>query len=135
MRSISILGSTGSVGDSTLKLLRQHRSEWRVEALTAHCSATKLAELAREFDAKIAVVSDESCLPELREALSGMMEFGAYRQLMGLLEHLRCVNCVNRAVTHGLYEPHGAEGRSSELTRPRWVVFACVENQIYSAFA
>ncbi|MCD1621546.1 1-deoxy-D-xylulose-5-phosphate reductoisomerase [Citromicrobium bathyomarinum] len=71
MRSISILGSTGSVGDSTLKLLRQHRSEWRVEALTAHCSATKLAELAREFDAKIAVVSDEACLPELREALSG----------------------------------------------------------------
>ncbi|MBB3032569.1 1-deoxy-D-xylulose-5-phosphate reductoisomerase [Alteriqipengyuania lutimaris] len=71
MRSISILGSTGSVGDSTLKLLRQHRDEWRVEALTAHCSATKLAALAREFDAKIAVVGDEACLPELRDALSG----------------------------------------------------------------
>ncbi|WP_370178288.1 1-deoxy-D-xylulose-5-phosphate reductoisomerase [Alteriqipengyuania sp.] len=71
MRSISILGSTGSVGDSTLKLLRQHREDWRVEALTAHCSAAKLAKLAREFDAKIAVVSDESCLPELRDALSG----------------------------------------------------------------
>ena len=71
MRSISILGSTGSVGDSTLKLLRKHRADWRVEALTAHCSAVKLAELAREFDAKIAVVSDEACLPELREALAG----------------------------------------------------------------
>ena len=71
MRSISILGSTGSVGDSTLKLLRQHRGDWQVEALTAHCSAGKLAELAREFDAKIAVVSDEACLPELREALAG----------------------------------------------------------------
>ena len=71
MRSISILGSTGSVGDSTLRLLREHREDWRVEALTAHCSAAKLAKLAREFDAKIAVVSDESCLPELREALSG----------------------------------------------------------------
>lgn len=71
MRSISILGSTGSVGDSTLKLLRQHRDEWRVEALTAHCSAAKLADLAREFDAKIAVVGDEACLPELREALAG----------------------------------------------------------------
>ena len=71
MRSISILGATGSVGDSTLKLLRQHRDDWRVEALTAHCSATKLAGLAREFDAKLAVVSDEACLPELREALAG----------------------------------------------------------------
>jgi len=71
MRSISILGATGSVGDSTLKLLRKHRSDWRVEALTAHCSASKLADLAREFDAKIAVVGDEACLPALREALSG----------------------------------------------------------------
>tara|TARA_B100000678_G_scaffold144787_1_gene120938 strand:+ start:1671 stop:2825 length:1155 start_codon:yes stop_codon:yes gene_type:complete len=71
MRSISILGATGSVGDSTLKLLRKHRDEWRVEALTAHCSVSKLAELAREFDAKIAVVGDEVCLPALREALSG----------------------------------------------------------------
>ena len=34
-----------------------------------------------------------------------------------------------------VFEPHGSEGRSSELTRPRWVVLACVENQIYSAFA
>lgn len=71
MRSISILGATGSVGDSTLKLLRKHRDDWRVEALTAHCSVSKLADLAREFDAKIAVVSDEACLPALREALSG----------------------------------------------------------------
>jgi len=71
MRSISILGATGSVGDSTFRLLREHRADWRVEALTAHCSAARLAELAREFDAKIAVVSDEACLPELREALAG----------------------------------------------------------------
>ena len=71
MRSISILGATGSVGDSTLKLLREHRADWRVEALTAQCSVAKLAELAREFDAKIAVVGDEACLPALREALAG----------------------------------------------------------------
>ena len=82
MRTISILGSTGSVGDSTLKLLRQHHDAWRVEALTAHCSAAKLAKLAREFDAKIAVVSDEACLPELREALagSGIEAAGAIRR-------------------------------------------------------
>ena len=71
MRSISILGATGSVGDSTFRLLRKHRADWRVEALTAQCSATKLAELAKEFDARIAIVGDEACLPELREALAG----------------------------------------------------------------
>ena len=68
-RSISILGATGSVGEQTLDLVRRNRDQWQVEALTANCSAKELAAFAREFDAKIAVVSDESCLPELREAL------------------------------------------------------------------
>jgi len=70
-RTISILGATGSIGDSTLDLIRRNRADWRVVALTAHCSAEKLAKLAIEFDAEIAIVSDESCLPELREHLAG----------------------------------------------------------------
>ena len=70
-RSISLLGATGSVGEQTLDLIRRNRDEWRVEALTANCSAQKLAQMAREFDAKLAVVGDKNCLPELREALSG----------------------------------------------------------------
>ena len=70
-RSLTILGATGSVGTSTLDLVRQDPSAWRVEALTANCSAKELAALAREFGAKLAVVGDEGCLPELREALAG----------------------------------------------------------------
>ncbi len=70
-RSISILGATGSIGASTLDLIRRNRDAWQVEALTANCSALDLAKLAVEFDAKVAVVGDESCLDELREALTG----------------------------------------------------------------
>ena len=70
-RTISILGATGSIGASTLDLIRRKREEWQVVALTANCQAGELARLAREFGAKVAVVADESCLPELREALSG----------------------------------------------------------------
>lgn len=70
-RSISILGATGSVGASTLDLVRRNRGDWRVVALTANCSARELAGLAREFDAELAVVGDEACLGDLREALSG----------------------------------------------------------------
>ncbi|MBM0170967.1 1-deoxy-D-xylulose-5-phosphate reductoisomerase [Altererythrobacter sp. C41] len=70
-RSISILGATGSVGASTLDLVRRNRDEWRVVALTANCSARELAALAREFEAEIAVVGDEACLSDLREALAG----------------------------------------------------------------
>jgi 1-deoxy-D-xylulose-5-phosphate reductoisomerase len=71
MRTISILGATGSVGASTLDLVRRNRAEWRVIALTANCNAAELAALAREFNAEIAVVGDEKCLPQLREALQG----------------------------------------------------------------
>jgi 1-deoxy-D-xylulose-5-phosphate reductoisomerase len=70
-RSITILGATGSIGASTLDLVRRNREAWRVEALTANCSAGELAALAWEFDAKLAVVGDEACLPDLREALDG----------------------------------------------------------------
>ncbi|NQZ45980.1 MAG: 1-deoxy-D-xylulose-5-phosphate reductoisomerase [Erythrobacter sp.] len=70
-RTISLLGATGSIGASTLDLIRHNRADWQVEALTANCSASALAQLAREFDARIAVVGDESCLPELRAALEG----------------------------------------------------------------
>jgi 1-deoxy-D-xylulose-5-phosphate reductoisomerase len=70
-RSISILGATGSIGASTLDLVRRHAADWRVVALTANCQALELARLAREFRAEVAVVADERCLPELREALAG----------------------------------------------------------------
>ena len=71
MRTISILGATGSIGASTLDLIRRERGKWRVVALTANCQARELAALAREFSAEVAVVADESCLRELREALAG----------------------------------------------------------------
>lgn len=70
-RSISILGATGSVGASTLDLIRRERDKWRVEALTANGNAKELAKLAREFGARLAVVADEAKLPELRDELAG----------------------------------------------------------------
>ena len=71
MRSISILGATGSVGASTLDLVRRQPGAWRIKVLTANCQAADLAALAREFSAEIAVVADEACLPDLRAALAG----------------------------------------------------------------
>ena len=70
-RAISILGATGSIGASTLDLVRRNRDQWRVVALTANGSAADLARLAREFSPEIAVLADETRLPELRDALAG----------------------------------------------------------------
>ena len=52
-RSISILDATGSVGGSTLDLIRRDREAWDVVALTAHTNVNDLARLAREFTATI----------------------------------------------------------------------------------
>lgn len=70
-RSISIFGATGSVGLSTLDLVRQHRSAFRVVALTANGNADALAALAREFGAEIAVVAEPDAYPALKAALAG----------------------------------------------------------------
>ncbi|WP_313434394.1 1-deoxy-D-xylulose-5-phosphate reductoisomerase [Novosphingobium sp.] len=71
MRTISILGATGSIGASTLDLVRRNPADWRVAALTANGNVTELARLAIEFSAELAVVADEARLPDLREALAG----------------------------------------------------------------
>jgi 1-deoxy-D-xylulose-5-phosphate reductoisomerase len=71
MRRISVLGATGSIGASTLDLIRRQPDLWQVVALSAHGNAGQLAALAREFRAEIAVVADERKLPELRAALAG----------------------------------------------------------------
>ncbi len=70
-RTLSIFGATGSVGLSTLDLVRQHRDVYRVVALTANNNATDLAKLAIEFAAQVAVVADEAAYPALKQALAG----------------------------------------------------------------
>ena len=71
MRSISILGATGSVGEQTLDLVRRNAESWKVTALTANSNVAELARAAREFRADIAVVADERYLGDLRDALAG----------------------------------------------------------------
>ena len=70
-RVVSVLGATGSIGDSTMDLLRRARDRYRVEALTAHSNVQALAKLAREFDIRFAAVADASRLGELQDALAG----------------------------------------------------------------
>ncbi|TCH97724.1 1-deoxy-D-xylulose-5-phosphate reductoisomerase [Roseococcus sp. SYP-B2431] len=67
-----VLGSTGSVGRSTLSLLAAARpGEFAVEALVAGKDAKTLAAQARAHGARLAVVADERAYPLLKEELSG----------------------------------------------------------------
>jgi 1-deoxy-D-xylulose-5-phosphate reductoisomerase len=70
-RSVTLLGATGSIGSSTVDLLRQESGRYRVEAVTAHRNAAALARLARELGARFAAVADPDAYGELKAELSG----------------------------------------------------------------
>ena len=70
-RTLSILGATGSIGTSTLDLVALHPDRFEIVALTAASRVVELAEAAHRFGARLAVIDDESLLPELRDRLSG----------------------------------------------------------------
>ena len=71
VRSVTVLGATGSIGDSTMDLLRGARDRYRVEALTANSNVQSLATLAKEFGARFAAIADPARLADLKAALAG----------------------------------------------------------------
>ncbi|WP_425904760.1 1-deoxy-D-xylulose-5-phosphate reductoisomerase [Nitrobacter sp. TKz-YC02] len=71
VRTVTVLGATGSIGDSTMDLLRGAPGRYRVEALTANSNVEGLAKLAREFDARFVAVADTARFGELKDALAG----------------------------------------------------------------
>src|SRR5215211_8037954 len=77
-RTVTVLGATGSIGDSTMDLLRGARDRYSVEALTANTNVEALAKLAKEFGARFAAIADPDRLAELKDALAGTgIECGA----------------------------------------------------------
>lgn len=71
VKTITILGATGSVGRSTLDLIERNPEAFQVDALTANQDVDALAAAARRTGAKLAVVADESKYTALKQALAG----------------------------------------------------------------
>lgn len=67
-QSVCILGATGSIGQSTLKILQQHPGQYSVFAVTAHSRIAELVEICRQFRPKVAVVPSEK-VGELQQLL------------------------------------------------------------------
>ena len=69
-RRVSILGATGSIGDSTLRVIAQHLDRYQITALTAQSNAPKLIALAREYRPQLVAIGNEAHAAEVREALA-----------------------------------------------------------------
>jgi len=67
---ITVLGSTGSIGQSTLDVIRRNRDRFQVDALVAGRNIESLAAQIAEFAPRVAIVADEASLPLLRELLA-----------------------------------------------------------------
>lgn len=69
MRSINVLGATGTIGDNTLSVVREYRNQFKVKTLTASQNYQKLAALALEFNAEYVVIEHEKYYKPLKALL------------------------------------------------------------------
>jgi len=70
-RRITLLGATGSIGRSTVDVVMASRGRFAIDTVTANFNSQKLAAIAREVGARMAVVADPASYRELKAALSG----------------------------------------------------------------
>ena len=71
VRTITVLGSTGSVGCNTLDLISRNPDGYSLVALTANTNVALLAEQARQFRPTVTVIADQSKYSSLKKELSG----------------------------------------------------------------
>lgn len=71
-RRVSILGATGSIGRSTLDLIRRNSGAYRVVSLTANRNVEDLAALAREFRPEMVAIGDTTGYARLKSLLEGV---------------------------------------------------------------
>jgi len=71
MKNIAILGATGSIGSSTLEVVRNNPDKLRVRALTGGKKWQQLAKQALEFKPDLAVIADKNAYNDLKAALAG----------------------------------------------------------------
>jgi 1-deoxy-D-xylulose-5-phosphate reductoisomerase len=85
-RHISVLGATGSIGLSTLDVIRRHPDRFSVYALTANTRAEELAILCREFRPRVAVMANSEAVQTLAGLLSDLPDIRVLGGMDGLCE-------------------------------------------------
>ncbi|MFC4260554.1 1-deoxy-D-xylulose-5-phosphate reductoisomerase [Marinobacter lacisalsi] len=86
VRTLSILGATGSIGLNTLDVVRRHPDRFRVYALTAATKVAEMERLCREFRPAVAVMADADSAAQLNDALSDLAEVEVLSGEQGLAQ-------------------------------------------------
>ncbi|MCK7544479.1 1-deoxy-D-xylulose-5-phosphate reductoisomerase [Marinobacter bryozoorum] len=85
-RHITVLGATGSIGLSTLDVVRRHPERFSVYALTASTNVDEMASLCREFRPAVAVMADADAAEQLDKALATLPDTRVLAGEAGLVE-------------------------------------------------
>jgi 1-deoxy-D-xylulose-5-phosphate reductoisomerase len=104
MIGVAVLGSTGSIGDSTLDVLARHPQRYRLVAIAANTNAQKLAQQVRTFRPAYAALADARAGGELRTLLGASAPSTRVLSGPGALEELAAlpeVSCVMAAIVGG----------------------------------
>jgi 1-deoxy-D-xylulose-5-phosphate reductoisomerase len=91
VRRLAILGSTGSIGESTLDVVARHPDRYAVTALAAHGSAEKLADQCERFRPRHAALADAGAAQRLASLLKAR---GVETEVLGGPEALERVACA-----------------------------------------
>lgn len=87
MKSIAILGSTGSIGKSTMQVVRKLKEKIRITALAAGSNIDLLEEQAKEFRPQLIAVYDSKKALELRKRLPDVEVLGGMEGVIAVAEH------------------------------------------------
>ena len=87
-RQLAILGSTGSIGTQTLKVVEEHPECFEVYAITANSRVEELIAQARKFMPEAVVIADETKYQRLKEALDDLpiKVYGGYESICQIVE-------------------------------------------------
>lgn len=88
MKTINILGATGSVGESALSVIGEHLDRFRLQTLTANRNVAKLAQQAIQYKPENVVIFDKSLYKELKSLLSSYHKIKIFAGLEGAQEAL-----------------------------------------------
>ena len=74
MKSVTLLGATGSIGTSTLDVIRRHKDEFCLHGIVANSSVDKTIEIIREFTPQRVALADTLASKKLQEELKKQMK-------------------------------------------------------------
>jgi 1-deoxy-D-xylulose-5-phosphate reductoisomerase len=122
-RGVTLLGSTGSIGESTLDVLARHPERYRVVALAAHTRVEKMTEQCRRFMPDYAVMLDADAAATLKERLRAA---GLGTQVLSGAESLeRIAALVNvQVVVAGIVGAAGLKPTLAAVRAGKRVLFA-----------